>query len=74
VFGLLAIIINVLQDPEIGTRIPRWLSFLHLPIRADLFAFGPKFMPRLSQAPMLGVVMFVLLALSLFLFARKKLN
>jgi putative OPT family oligopeptide transporter len=74
VFGLLAIIINILQDPEIGTRIPRWLSFLHLPIRADLFAFGPKFMPRLSQAPMLGVVMFVLLALSLFLFARKKLN
>jgi uncharacterized oligopeptide transporter (OPT) family protein len=74
VFGLLAIIINVLQDPEIGTRIPRWLSFLHLPIRANLFAFGPRFMPRLSQAPMLGVVMFVLLALSLFLFARKKLN
>jgi len=74
VFGLLAIIINLLQDPEIGTRIPRWLGFLHLPIPADLFSLGPKWMPNLSQVPLLGVVLFVLLAISLFVFARKKLN
>jgi uncharacterized oligopeptide transporter (OPT) family protein len=74
VFGLLAILINLLQDPEIGTRIPRWLAFLHLPIPADLFSLGPKWMPHLSQAPLLGVALFVLLSISLFVFARKKLN
>jgi OPT oligopeptide transporter protein len=74
VFGLLAILINLLQDPEVGTRLPHWLSFLHLPIPADLFAFGPKVMPHLSQTQWLGVALFVLLASSLFFFARKKLE
>jgi hypothetical protein len=74
VFGLLAIFINLLQDPEIGTRIPSWLAFLHLPLRADLFAFGPTFMPRLSQSHLLGVILFVSLAASLFVFARKRLD
>lgn len=33
-----------------------------------------KDMPRLSQSPGLGVVLFVLLSISLFLSARKKLR
>ncbi len=75
VFGLLAIAINLLQDPEIGNRLPHWLaSGLHLPLRSDLFAFGPRVMPHLSVTPMLGVVLFVLLCVSLFVFARKKLE
>src|SRR5438309_11798793 len=45
VFGLLGIIINLLQDPEISNRVPHWLpSALSLPWRADLFAFLPKIM------------------------------
>jgi hypothetical protein len=74
VFGLLAIIINLMQDPELGRRLPHWMAFLHLPLRADLFAWGPKLMPSLSSAPGLGVVMFVALAVSLFVSARKKLE
>jgi putative OPT family oligopeptide transporter len=75
VFGLLAIIINLLQDPEISTHVPRWVSSaFFLPWPAKIFAFGEKFMPNLSQAPMLGVILFVLLAISLFISARKKLN
>ncbi|MFZ0039393.1 MAG: oligopeptide transporter, OPT family [Candidatus Acidiferrales bacterium] len=74
VFGLLAIIINLMQDPELGHRLPHWMAFLHLPLPADLFAWGPKLMPNLSSAPVLGVVMFVALAVSLFVSARKKMN
>jgi len=74
VFGLLAIIINLMQDPELGRRLPHWMAFLHLPLRADLFAWGPKLMPSLSNAPGLGVVMFVALAVSLFVSARKKMD
>ncbi len=74
VFGLLAIIINLMQDSELARSLPHWLAFLHLPLRADLFAWGPKILPKLSQAPELGVVMFVALAASLFVSAKKKLN
>jgi putative OPT family oligopeptide transporter len=75
VFGLLAIVINLLQDPELGQHVPHWLAVaLHLPWRADLFAFGTRFLPSLSQAQWLGVALFVLLALSLFVSARKKLR
>jgi putative OPT family oligopeptide transporter len=74
VFGLLAIIINLMQDPELGRRLPHWMAFLHLPLPADLFAWGPKLMPKLSGAPILGVVMFVALAVSLFVSARKKMD
>jgi putative OPT family oligopeptide transporter len=74
VFGLLAIIINLMQDPELGRRLPHWMAFLHLPLRGDLFAWGPKLIPKLSAAPEFGVVMFVALAVSLFVSARKKLN
>lgn len=75
VFGLLAIVINLLQDPELGSHVPHWLvATFHLPWPEKLFAFGEKFMPILSQQPWLGVVLFVLLALSLFVSARKKLK
>jgi len=75
VFGLLAIIINLLQDPELGSHVPRWLAVaLHVPWPEQLFAFGEKYMPRLSQAPGLGVALFVLLAITLFVSARKKLK
>ena len=49
-------------------------AHLPLPWPANMFAFGDRFLPRLSQAPLLGVVLFVLLAVSLFISARKKLN
>jgi putative OPT family oligopeptide transporter len=75
VFGLLAIAINLLQDPEIPNHVPHWLSaVLRLPWRPDLFAFGPKILGHLSQSNLFGLVMFILLAISLFYFGRKKLN
>jgi putative OPT family oligopeptide transporter len=75
VFGLLGIIINLFQDPEISTHVPHWLtSVLHLPWRADLFAFGPKLFGSLATNNFVGLVMFLLLAASLFYFARKKLD
>jgi len=75
VFGLLGIIINLFQDPEISNRVPHWLtSALNLPWRADLFAFGPKIMGPLATSNLFGIFMFALLAASLFYFARKKLD
>jgi len=75
VFGLLGIIINLFQDPEIAHRVPGWLvSTLRLPWRPDLFNIGPKFWPTLANSNTLAVIMFVLLSASLFHFARKKLD
>ena len=75
VFGLLGIIINLLQDPEVSTRTPHWLtSILRLPWRPDLFAFGPKIMGPLATSNLFGIFMFALLGTSLFYFARKKLD
>ena len=75
VFGLLGIIINLLQDPEISTRVPHWVaSLLQLPWRPNLFSFGPKLVGSLAANNLFGVFMFVLLAASLFVFARKKLG
>ena len=75
VFGLLGIVINLLQDPEISTRVPRWLTaILRLPWPANLFSFGPKIMGPLATNNLFGVFMFLLLAGSLFYFARKKLD
>ncbi len=75
IFGLLGIIINLLQDPEIGNRVPQWVSaVLRLPWRPDLFAFGPKIMGSLATNNLFGLIMFVLLGGSLFYFARKKLD
>jgi uncharacterized oligopeptide transporter (OPT) family protein len=85
VFGLLGIIINLFQDPEISNRVPHWVtSLLHLPWSDKLFSFGPKYWPglaaRMDNLPptaaqsMAGMLMFALLAGSLFYFARKKLD
>jgi putative OPT family oligopeptide transporter len=75
VFGLLGIVINLFQDPEISTHSPRWMvSLLHLPWRSDLFAFGPKILGPLSQSNLFGLIMFLMLCASLFVFARKKLD
>ena len=75
VFGLLGIVINLLQDPEISNNVPGWLtSMLRLPWRPDLFAFGPKILGPLAVSNLFGVIMFLALAASLFYFARKKLD
>ncbi len=75
VFGLLGIIIALLQDPEISNRVPPWLTaVLRLPWRPDLFSFGPKLMGPLATSNLFGSFMFVVLAASLFYFARKKLD
>jgi uncharacterized oligopeptide transporter (OPT) family protein len=85
VFGLLGIVINLFQDKEISNRVPHWvIQVFHLPWPEKLFALGPKLWPTLapndklpmptSAQSLLGVVMFVLLAASLFHFARKKLD
>jgi putative OPT family oligopeptide transporter len=64
VMGLIAIIINVLGDPELGISV----------IPAGVLAFGPKIAPGLAESNIFAVVMFALLAYSLFHFARKKLD
>jgi hypothetical protein len=46
---------------------------LHLPWPEKMFALGEKF-PAISNAPGVGVLLFVLLAISLFISARKKLG
>jgi len=75
VFGLLGIIINLLQDPEISAHVPAWVTtVLRLPWRADLFAFGPKMFGPLATSNLFGLIMFLALAASLFHFARKKLD
>jgi putative OPT family oligopeptide transporter len=75
VFGLLGIIINLLQDPEVSNRVPHWLTaMLRLPWRPDLFAFGPKLFGSLATSNVFAIVMFGLLCTSLFYFARKKLD
>jgi putative OPT family oligopeptide transporter len=75
VFGLLAIVINLLQDPELGTHIPHWLRVvLHVPWPEKMFAFGERFLPALSQKAGVGVALFIALAVSLFVSARKKLD
>jgi len=60
VFGLLAIIFKVMEDAH-------WMP-------KDLFLFGPKILGSFASNAWAGVIMFVLLATSLFVFARKKLE
>jgi hypothetical protein len=63
VMGLIAIIINVLGDPELGIRV----------IPPGVLAFGPRLAPGLAASNIFAVLMFALLAYSLYHFARKKL-
>ncbi len=75
VFGLLAIVINLLQDPELSKRLPHWvIGLFRLPWPLGIFALGQRYLPHLSQRPELGVALFVLLAITLFIAARKKLR
>jgi len=75
VFGLLGIVINLFQDPEISSRVPGWVTkILNLPWRPDLFSFGPKIMGSLATSNLFGIFMFAVLSASLFYFARKKLD
>jgi putative OPT family oligopeptide transporter len=76
VFGLLAIVLNLMQDSELSKHIPRWLArVLLLPWPEKLFkGWGENHIPNLRVAPWLGVVLFVALAATLFVSARKKLN
>ena len=75
VFGLLGIVIALLQDTEIPNRVPHWVSSVFgLPWRQDLFAFGPKFLGPLATSNLFSLFMFLVLAASLFYFARKKLG
>ena len=60
VFGLLGIVVKVLEDAHV--------------LRPGRFSVGPKILGSLAQSHPLSVVMFLLLAASLFLFARKKLE
>jgi hypothetical protein len=60
VFGLMAIIFKVMEDAG-------WM-------RKDLFGVGPGILGSLTASAWMGVIMFVLLATSLFVFARKKLE
>ena len=72
---MLGIVINLLQDPEISSSVPHWLtSTLRLPWRAELFSFGPKILGPLATSNLFGLIMFLVLAGSLFYFARKKLG
>jgi putative OPT family oligopeptide transporter len=75
VFGLLAIVINLFQDPELSKHVPAWMAHaLHLPWNPNIFAFGAHFMHHFNENPILGVILFVLLSVSLFISARKKLD
>jgi putative OPT family oligopeptide transporter len=75
VFGLLAIVLNLFQDPELSKYLPGWLvAALHLPWPEKLFTgFAENYFP-LHKAAWFGVLLFVILAATLFVSARKKLN
>lgn len=60
VFGLLAIIFKIMEDKH-------WMP-------KDMFLFGPKVLGGFATSSLAGVIMFVLLATSLFVFARKKME
>ncbi len=60
VFGLLGIVIRVLEDAGA--------------LRPGLFSVGPRILGHLAQRDSFSVLMFFLLAASLFFFARKKLD
>ncbi len=64
VFGLLGIVIALLEDPEI--------KFHFIP--QGFFEVGPKILGSPAQSHLLAVAMFGLLGVSLFIFARKKLE
>jgi putative OPT family oligopeptide transporter len=64
VFGLLGIVVALLEDQEFRYHI----------FRPGLFQFGPKIMGSLADSHLFAVIMFVALAASQFYFARKKMD
>ncbi len=64
VIGLLAIVINVLGDPHLGIRL----------IPDGVLRVGPRLLGDLATGNFPGIAMFLLLAFSLFHFARKKMD
>jgi putative OPT family oligopeptide transporter len=76
VFGLLGIVLNLLEDQELGQHLPHWLAAgLRLPWREDLFSgWAKRHLPHLSVSPGFAVLVFVMLAGTLFYSARKKLK
>ena len=76
VFGLLAIVFNLLEDQQLSKHVPHWLIVIfRLPWPEKLFnGWGEQHMPHLREAPWLGVLLFLGLAVSLFVSARNKLN
>jgi hypothetical protein len=69
-------VLNLLQDQELGRHLPHWLaSVLRLPWRENLFnGWAKKHVPHLSVSPGFAVLLFVMLAATLFYSARKKLK
>jgi putative OPT family oligopeptide transporter len=74
IFGLAAIVIRLLEDPYLAALVRERLSFLPLPIPRGFFEVGPNLLPSWSGANGFSVLMFLLLVVSLFLFARKKVD
>ena len=64
IFGLLGIVIALLEDPEFRYHI----------FSPGLFQIGPRLLGRLTDSSALGLLMFALLAAAQFYFARKKLE
>jgi putative OPT family oligopeptide transporter len=64
IFGLMGIVIALLEDSEFKYHI----------FRPGLFQVGPKLVGAYADSNIFGVIMFALLASSLFYFARKKLD
>jgi hypothetical protein len=64
VFGLLGIVVALLEDQEFRYHI----------FRPGLFQFGPKITGAWSSSDLFAVVMFLALAASQFYFARKKMD
>jgi putative OPT family oligopeptide transporter len=64
IFGLLGIVIALLEDPEFHYHI----------FRPGEFQFGPKFLGSLTHSNLFAVGVFSLLAISQYVFARKKLG
>jgi len=64
IFGLVGIVLALLQDQEFRYHI----------FRQGVFQIGPKILGGLASSDALGIVMFLLLCASQFYFSRKKLE
>ena len=64
IFGLLGIVVALLEDQEFRYHI----------FRPGLFQIGPKIMGAWSNSDLFAIVMFLVLAASQFYFARKKMD